>query len=66
MDAIEEQLMRDIATLRRIVIEGNGEPSLVSRVTALEGPVKAMIWLGATTLLTVLGIAATLISERLK
>jgi hypothetical protein len=54
-------LADDVATLRRIVYEGNGEPSLVSRVIALEKPVTAMVWMTGAILVCFLGIVGTVI-----
>jgi hypothetical protein len=55
-----QDVKEDVSTLKRIVYEGNGE-SLVSRVTALEKPVTAMIWMTGAILVCVLGIAGTVI-----
>ena len=53
-----QDVAKDVATLRRIVYEGNGN-SLVSRVTALETPVKALLWISGATLVMILGVVGT-------
>ena len=59
-------MREDVRTLKKIVLEGNGQPSLVQRVTNLEVPVRAIIWISGVTLVAVLGIAATIISDHFK
>jgi hypothetical protein len=49
----------DVKTLRRIVYEGNGVPSLVARMTSVERAISAMLWMTGSILVCVLGIAGT-------
>lgn len=53
----------DVKTLRRIVIEGNGEPSLVSRMTSAETKLAAIVWLSCATLASVLATLAAVIAK---
>lgn len=61
-----ETIREDVRVLKRIVIEGNGEPSLVSRVTKLEVPVQWAIYLSGATLVAVIGMIVTLFSSHIQ
>jgi hypothetical protein len=49
-----------VTTLRKLVYEGNGN-SLVSRVTAVETPVTALLWISGATLVMILGVVGTVV-----
>ena len=54
----------DVKTLRRIVYEGNGTPSLVSRMTTLEKTMSALEGMTKAILVCVLGIFGTVMSMK--
>lgn len=53
----------DVKTLKRIVLEGNGEPSLVSRMTSAETKLAAIVWLSCATLVSVLATLTAVIAK---
>jgi hypothetical protein len=55
-----QDIAEDVKTLRRIVYEGNGG-TLVSRVTKLETPVNALLWISGATLVMILGVVGTVV-----
>lgn len=55
----------DVKTLRRIVYEGNGSPSLVSRMTTLEKSMSALEGMTKAILVCVLGIFGTVVATLL-
>ena len=52
---------KDVATLKRVVLEGNGAPSLVSRVTSVETKMAAIIWLSTATLIGIISLIVAVV-----
>jgi hypothetical protein len=56
-------LAKDVATLKRVVLEGNGAPSLVSRVTATETKLALITWLSGATFVGIVTLIVTIIAK---
>jgi hypothetical protein len=55
-----QDIAKDVATLRKIVYEGNGE-SLVSRVSKIETTLTALVWITGSTFVMGLGVVGTVV-----
>jgi hypothetical protein len=53
-----QDISKDVATLRKIVYEGNGN-SLVSRVSKIETTLTALVWITGSTFVMFLGVIGT-------
>ncbi len=58
-----KDIEKDVITLKRVVIEGNGEPSLVSRMTSAETKLALIVWLSGSTLLAVLATLTAVVAK---